>query len=220
MENIVKLIEKAPAPKTAGRQWRDAHQFIAALERRGFKTRGAGAFSTVMAKRGSNRVVKINRSMDDWPSYIVWANKAGFGGTLAPKLFSYREIEATSGGKFYVAVVERFEMTVWNFSGHEYGHPKARHQETLRIAMGSRYRSYDAAALSPEEKRFAAAFNERFKDCNMDLHADNFMVRADGSLVCTDPLSSTNHPTPYKRLRSRDIASLRFALPECLRIME
>ena len=52
-----------------------AYAFIHFLQKRGYKNLGSGAFSTVLGKEGSDRVLKVTRSNDNWIDYIQWAAK-------------------------------------------------------------------------------------------------------------------------------------------------
>jgi len=195
-------------PQQASSKWRDGEHFIAHLLKRGFEKIGAGCYSTVLAKPGSDRVVKVSRQIDNWLDYVVWAAKRGHAGKFAPVVHSYRVVQGKHD-KFYVAVVERLKQTL---SSVEFSHRETyRAYEKLRRYMdgGNENAGIDADLVLPGGLRFAMDFKRNFRG-RFDLHANNWMVRKDGSVVCTDPLTTgnTSSTTAPKAMRSRDFAQL------------
>lgn len=191
--------------------WKDGEHFIERLYKRGYSTLGAGAFSTVLAKRDSDRVVKVSRKPDPWLDYIVWANKEGFAGTLAPRVYSYRVIKGRFQ-TFYVAVMERLECTI-SQCGMSKPHAARAHNAMRHwISHKDDKSGLEAEKYAPGALRFGAAFRLAFQR-NHDLHEGNFMLRKDGSLVCTDPIWNEDSRVTYSkpRMRSRDLEALRAA---------
>lgn len=194
---------------TQAKRWRDADQFIYRLKRRGFVEIGDGCFSTVLAKPGSDRVIKVCRyaRSDAWPEYVVWAAQHGYAGNLAPRVYSLHRIEGERGG-FYVAVIERLEAEICQIS------------ET-RPDLASEY-SVLASALryggDPHEQYSAFAHGVRALShdlrAGLDIHARNVMVIGD-RIVLTDPFTEANRKdnplTAPSRVTSRQFATLQIA---------
>ncbi|NPU64583.1 hypothetical protein HL667_06195 [Bradyrhizobium sp. 83012] len=209
---VLDVVEAVPARAAERRDhrsfWANGDEFGGRLADRGYRVIGSGAFSTVYHKPGSDRVIKVNRRPDNWLDYVVWAARAGHAGKLAPKVYSFRVFNEGTPDAFYVAVMERLETTV---SRAECTKPDA---YRAWMSMRQFIEQQDAAAGVEAELhtagaiRFGVAFRAAFKRA-WDLHGGNFMLRADGSLVCTDPLceEGTSSP-PYSRMRQRELESL------------
>jgi len=97
--------------------------FIHKLEKRGYKVLGRGAYSTVLGKEGSSRVIKVSRSLDDWIDYIQWGAANGYAGNFVPRVYSWKRHERTEKNEhaewcrtndWSVAVVERMADTCSN----------------------------------------------------------------------------------------------------------
>jgi hypothetical protein len=197
-----------PRPKLS--RWHSGQHFIEALCKRGYHVLGAGAYSTVLAKPGSNRVVKVCRKADTWLDYVVWAAKAGHAGRMAPNVFSYRRFNVGRPSEFYVAVMEKLEHTIATV---QYQKPNDyRAYACLRDFIERRQDrdGLEAEKVWPGAIAFGIAFRVEFTR-GLDLHGNNWMVRKDGSLVCTDPLCDESKTTAPERMRSRDLAALRAA---------
>jgi hypothetical protein len=181
----------------------DSDEFIERLKRRGYRTLGAGCFSTVLAKGNSKRVIKVNRRPDGWLDYVLWAAKHGHMGKNAPMVYSFRRFNEGTSDEFYVAVVERCKMTVDDL------YPQNKRVTELfssltsgmRGRMGSERDALKADDMQPGSLRFAIEFKLTFTT-HTDLHSGNFMVREDGSLVCTDPISGSSSGTAPSRWRA------------------
>lgn len=176
-------------------------RFIAGLRRRGYHVLGQGLYSTVLAKPGSQRVVKVNRSLDGWPDYMLWASKAGYAGTFAPKVYSFK-----FHGTWYVAVMERLEATI---DATRCDNPRGYKiwQQLQRAISGWLADQKELDALVPGAWCFATALRTSGIGAT-DLHTQNFMLRHDGSVVCTDPVSVPHcraTDSGSKRLRLRDL---------------
>jgi hypothetical protein len=216
LERVVDRLRQAPpllaAPEPNSSTWRDGDHFIRALWKRGFAEIGTGAFSSVLVKGNSKRVIKVSRKPDVWLDYIVWATKEGFAGNLAPMVYSYRIIKGTKD-TFYVAVMERLKSTI---SDLHFGNPAEKTAHALKDFIEEKR---DSAGLNAERGapgaiHFGVAFRSAFSKNLYDLHRGNFMVRHDNSVVLTDPIAGRDtgpSPSTPKRMRSRDLASLRAA---------
>jgi hypothetical protein len=177
----------------------DAMSFIAGLRRHGFVKLGGGCFSEVYAKPGSDRCIKVCFRTDAWPAYVFWASDAGHAGTLAPRVFSFK-----NHGDWYVAVMERLASTVVN----HWGQPAYQTFRQLATAMSCGTAEPDLEFALPGAGNFVREFAAAGLNTYTDLHDENFMLRFDGSMVCTDPITTTNDTswTNTKRRRSGDMA--------------
>lgn len=176
-----------------------AESFIAALKRRGFRELGMGAYSTVLAKDGQDRVIKVNRRPDGWIDYVHWAAKKD--SPFSPKVFSYKKIKGKKRD-FSVSTMERLEYTF----------ASAPKDHSLKILPDLIWRAKDnpmAASftdvLVPGLSSFIKELHEEFKDERLDLHDGNVMVRKDGSFVLVDPISGKQR-TDYGRLKAGDFS--------------
>ena len=186
---------------SASRPFDDGFAFIKALEKKGFKTLGSGAFSTVLGKDGSDRVIKVIRRPDGWIDYIHWASKKGEAGRFAPKVFSYKKIKGKKKD-FSVAIVERLEYTL----------EVTPIDHALKILPDLIWRANDnpmaasfADVLAPGLRKFMDDMGEKFEKKNFDLHNGNLMLRKDGSFVVADPVCDGDK-SDYKRLKAGDFS--------------
>lgn len=194
-----------------------AFQFRNFLDSKGFTLLGGGAFSKVFAKNDSRRVIKVASCMDGWPAYVLWANQAGYGGTFAPKLYSLDVRQDNKGRFVYVAVMERLSCTVSEKNGERYSAEKSAMINQYDLARDFAYKAHDyrggefpASIIKDFRDRglsqgwidFLIAFENQF-DGGRDLHDGNWMFRADGSLVLTDPLSYNNYTESSTRVRNK-----------------
>lgn len=189
---IFRKFEKKPFDNAIG--------FIKALEKRGFKVIGTGAFATVLAKEGQKRVIKVIRRPDGWINYIHWAAQAGEAGHFAPKVFSYKKIKGRKSD-FAVAVVERLKYTL----------EAAPEDHALKIIPSLIWRAENPMArkfldvLAPGLMDYLAKMAAEWKIPirNFDFHDGNLMLRTDGSFVIVDPVSRGEDK--YNRLRAGDL---------------
>jgi hypothetical protein len=212
-------------PRRADRSKHSARLFGRGLLRRGFVAIGHGAFSDVYAKPNSDRVLKVCRNPDNWIDYMAWANKAGYGGKDAPKIFSFKYYDGKDG-KFYVAVMERLEKTLSGLKGKE---DCAFFHNLVDSAISNdnekAYQCMDLIQLGASDfyKKFKLQFGgKEYKGYGrqFDLHGGNFMVRKDGTAVLVDPLCG-NSKLKAKRLRVGDLspalaALLKITVDKCL----
>lgn len=159
------------------------------LEKKGWKWLGGGMFSSVMWKEGSDKVLKVCNTLDPWPHYVIWANKKGYGGTFAPKIYSYKYYKGVKS-PFYVAVMEKLDKCTHNLKGN---HPLVMMDKLFYYTS---QHSNEHAALCmdlmvPGAGKFAKDFAFEFPQDKFgyDLHGGNFMTRGDKEFVLTDPLS-------------------------------
>lgn len=192
-----------PAPRARVKSVKSGEEFIDRLMRRGYRVLGAGAYSSVLCKGNSNRVIKVSRRPDSWLDYVVWAAKKGHMGKNAPMVYSFHRFNEGSGDEFYVAVVERMKRTI---SELPYGEQRASklfgHLTTAMYGrVGSEHDALAADDMQPGCLRFAIEFKLHFRH-DLDLHAGNFMIREDGSVVCTDPICGNPSGTAPRRWRA------------------
>lgn len=173
----------------------DARSFIDRLQRRGFVMLGAGAFSTVLGKPGYPRVIKVGRGQPEgWIDYIMWADKAGYAGSFAPKVFSLKIHFDYRYGPFqwgrelnnswYVAVMERLDCTIAAVTCPG----KRRIYRHMASALYGDLPCKTLEDMAPGATKFCADLRAAGFEY-FDLHDGNFMLRGN-QVVCTDPLSS------------------------------
>lgn len=204
----LKMVVDNPKPEpfnNIGSRFRDGNSFANVLIKRGYEQIGSGAFSQVLAKPGSNRVIKVCRNPDGWGRYVKWAAEMGWAGKFAPKVYSYKYFPSgkfsgkrTVGHSFYVATMERLDKTlnkldkehklkyVHNFM--QYGDGK---NPTIKMFLNM---------IVPGLDVFTHQFYDRFKGEWMDLHGGNFMTRTgtNDNFVLIDPITSTPELTNFR----------------------
>lgn len=200
-------VKKVERPKTA---FSSAHAFGQALRCRGYEHLGHGAFSTVYAKPGSDRVIKVTHRPDHWIDYCLWGEKNGYAGTLSPKVYSYKMF--TKGERFSVSVVERMKKTCSRMGRKE-------DLYILDDLLGKYIHSENTMCglfleeLSPGLAAFGLKLKENFG--GLDLHGGNIMVRENGTVCVTDPITYMDDESlagTYTRLKAKDFTSLAKAI--------
>lgn len=175
------------------------------LIKRGYVELGSGCFSVVLAKPGSDKVIKINRRADGWLNYVLWAAKHGYAGNHAPRVYSYHRFEDDT----YVAVVERMDMTLYEVRKNE--DPRYQAWQSIHRASYTHVSPEDQAQAEqtfPGASEFVRTLKREFSG-STDLHDENYMLRPDGSLCCTDPIAySRSRETTPNRMRSRDLQAM------------
>lgn len=179
----------------------DSLGFIAALEKRGFEKLGSGAFSTVLAKKGYDRVIKVIRRPDGWIDYVHWASKLGEEGKFAPKVYSYKKIKGKKKD-FSVAIMERLEYT---FAKAPADHALSIIPQLMQYSSRNPMAASFMDILAPGLGKFMIAMKKEFEEGGFDMHSGNVMVRKDGSFVLSDPIASGSK-TDYKRLKAGDFS--------------
>lgn len=178
--------------------------FGARLVSRGYVRLGAGCFSTVYAKEGSDRVIKVTSRPDNWIDYIKWAAENGYTGKYAPMVYSYKKFHREGGEPFSVSVVERMERTVSQIKRDEdlYIVP-----HLMWAAMREHKRAIEFTdQLVPGLSKFLLDFKKKFGESH-DMCGSNMMVRKDGTFCITDPVAGKS-VLNVKRFRSKDFSSL------------
>lgn len=157
-------------------------QFESALLEHNYSKIGGGSFANVFAKPGSNIAVKVAELPDGWPAYIKWATKEGFAGTFAPKVYSFKSYMPEGLPPYYVATMERLVDTVGNMM-----HSKSMSELYMGLVDAIQGRDDEGIKQFADLNAFAKSLKEnQFK---WDLHGSNVMVRKDGQIVVTDPMS-------------------------------
>jgi hypothetical protein len=174
---------------------KNPRRFIERLQKRGFVVLGSGCYSTVLAKPGSERVIKVNRNTDNWIDYVSWAAKAGYAGGFAPKVYSWKRHEGWA-----VAIVER--MT------ESYNYSYKQDQALIMALTGPAKQGSVMAKLYMED--IAPGSVEFFEQLRMrrfdgDIGGGNVMFRKDGSICITDPCAG-HIETTAKRFRTGDFS--------------
>ncbi|SRR5258706_488059 len=143
---------------------------------KGYNSIGKGLYANVFAKPNSDHVVKV-AGFDNWPTYIKWATKNGYAGKFAPKVKSLKFYD-----NFYVASMERLVGTLNEFESFSSIH------HALYWDITRRHWNDE----TPSEATDLIAFVSELKYAGLanDWHKGNVMVRKDGQIVVTDPLSS------------------------------
>lgn len=169
---------------------------------------GSGLYSSVYSAPKSDRVIKVCRGPhDSWPDYVIWATKNGYAGTLAPKIYSMHFIE-----NGYVATMERLNPIDTNndlgIKADQDWHDYCRQRRTNTVSKNN-------AGLHDFITKIREVFSGSHGSCavnGLDLHPANVMVRNDGSLVITDPVTKSEYTEKLpRRMRTLDIAWTRNA---------
>jgi hypothetical protein len=122
------------------------------------------------------------------------------------------------GGKFYVAVMERLDCTIMQAKDKcKHPHAVALHAAVCHERERFKPLHQIRKVAPPHLADFIAEFSVDLGvgEHQLDMHSENWMVRADGSLVLADPV--TRVPTEMrssntrKRLRAREFATLQHA---------
>lgn len=191
-------------PKSA---FENGRAFIFFLKKRGFEELGSGAFGSVLAKKGSDRVVKVLRNInrDGWFDYVYWASKEGYSGSFAPRVFSFKRYPGKQDQPFGVAVMERIDRTFYKVNGSE---PICLLPEMLGYLQHNNPMAKSVVEqLAPGMVEFMDKLSNKF-DSKIDNHAGNLMVRKDGTFVFADPIGGWNATKTVTRLRAKDFTSL------------
>jgi len=179
--------------------------FIHKLEKRGYEVLGRGAYSTVLGKKDSKRVIKVSRSLDDWIDYVQWGAANGYAGNFVPRVYSWKRFVRPPEGPYErnadwsVAVVERMADTVSDHKQDMYLLNNLYYPANSGNTMAAVYME----DLCPGSYKF---FGELHKNhFASDIGGKNMMVRADGSFCVTDPTCGSIK-TEKKRIRSGELS--------------
>jgi hypothetical protein len=184
-------------PKPA--RWQDTFEtperYLAKLLKRGFKRLGSGAYSTVIGKPGSDKVVKICRraESDGYPMFAAWAHANP--SPYLPRIHSFKR-----HADWYVVVLDRMEQTV-SATSREDGFREATNLlwEYTRNGGARREGAIRKAIMEavftslPGIKDVLEALHKEFDGlAHFDMHDENWMLSKSGQLVLIDPLSGAN----------------------------
>lgn len=200
-----------------------ARAMITALQKKGFKMLGSGHYSTVLAKPGSDKVIKVTRHQDNWIDYVKWAAEKGYAGGFAPKVYSWKKFP----GGWSWAVMERMERTL--DGGYDYrddydemSASESEHDLSLIFSLltpasrGNTMAQVYMEDLVPGAYSFVKELKATLRAG--DIRGANTMIRKDGSLCFTDPCAGETKITKT-RLRSGDFSPSvwRYLIEGCYR---
>lgn len=166
------------------------------LKKRGWKHLGSGSYSSVYAKPGSDRCIKIG-AQDDWPDFIKWGIERGYCGTFMPKVFALKHFNARTDTRFYIASVERCIGALGGY-GEKFtaSQDQLELHETLvaTISGYNRTNNYPSAPCPAEWKAFIDDL-QKFPNSSLriDLKGANWLARTDGSICLNDPACGNGH---------------------------
>lgn len=160
------------------------------LGQKGFTVLGSGLYATVYAHPVNREIaIKVTKSIDQWPDYVAWATREGFAGNHAPKVHNLKVMDG-----WYMAVMERLVDTI---NSVKYIHPMVNHP----LREIDTYRLDETG--DPELTEFVHAMGAA--GFYGDMHGGNVMFRKDGTIVVTDPSSSSSCSKP--RIRRGQLVS-------------
>lgn len=169
--------------------------FVRKLEKRGFKLLGKGAFSSVLAKEGSKRVIRVTYGNDNWLDYVIWSMKKGYSGTFAPRVYGYKKV-VWKDDVFFIASAERLDRTAYHVGAEE---DAALIPDLIYKAKYNPLAKTFLELYNPRLAQFYDDFLQEFSKQGLDLHKGNLMLRGN-EIVFNDPVSGSCK-TEYVRLR-------------------
>lgn len=174
----------------------EASKMVEWLKKKGFTHLGSGAYTDVLGKPGSDRVIRVTRTNDNWIDYIQWAAKKGYAGNFAPRVFSWKR-----RGNWSVSVVERMDRTLRQAYEHDFAL-----LESLRYtaSQGNLLAKVYMEDVLPGSAAFFTEVEEEFHAS--DIYGKNMMIRKDGTFCLTDPVCG-RIKTDKTRLRSADLSA-------------
>jgi hypothetical protein len=184
----------------------DGRSFKKALEKKGWETLGSGHYSYVLGRKNSEKAIKIGSIIerDGWIDYVHWANKNGYGGTFAPKVYSFKHIKGKKKD-FTLTLMEKIEKNAYSIGRKHDTRPLPELVQQYVVyenEMAGKLIDYAVPGL----KTFTDELRKEFPD-HFDLHNGNFMVRSNDSFVITDPISGFTGTSKF-RLRSTDFTPI------------
>jgi hypothetical protein len=182
--------------------WKNQHQFRSRLRKRGYHEIGAGMYGCVMAHPDKpDKVIKVGKGDDCWPLYIQWAAEHGELGKRAPNVTSLKVINTSQGedATFYVAVMERLVCTA----------EQARRDNEF-VTYKDVLAPVSSYPLPPDWRDYVAEVTSATGGTR-DIHAGNWMVRKDGTIVLTDPVSGSSSSSGKVRIKSGSPAPAQLA---------
>jgi hypothetical protein len=172
-------------------------QTIMDFKSQGYEIIGRGAAAVVLAK-ASGDVVKIGSSYDGWLTYAKVCQ--GQDNPYLPKIYSIEERDG-----YYVAKVERLHPVPETFFKTKLFKQLAAYMVVVGGWTNARLVYF--SRMTPEQiKKIAKSAVTEHPDLitalkliikhkgnhAYDMHPENLMKRADGSLVISDPLATLN----------------------------
>jgi hypothetical protein len=201
-------------PCNARTPFASMENYTFALKRRGFRYLAGGLYGQVWHTPGSPYVVKVGRSSDDaWPAYAAFCIENP--GPFRPVVRSLKWHFTGNGRAFYVAVIERLSCTLNEACCSSEAHHNHDYLRVIRqvvdmgkdlVPQAKRFRARGMVALAD----FLDQLSKAFPCACDDAHHNNWMFRADGALILTDPFSSGSSSSRERRRGSRE---LQLALP-------
>lgn len=150
----------------------------------GCKYLGSGSTATVFEiPWAPDKVIKCGRRDDGWLGYCTWAEREGYAGTFAPKLFSYKQDKEGS----YVALMERLQES------YKHNQPgKEKELDNIILTAGRLFapQFYNRKPVPTEYTPFIERLYRLVKTNGgfEDVSRSNIMWRASNNmLVFTDP---------------------------------
>lgn len=170
--------------------------------KKGYKVLGSGHYSMVVAKDGSDKVIKIGKNPTDrWIEYCKWAAENGFAGNFAPQVYSYKYLKGTESN-FTISVVERLKDTFYKAVPKEHDLLSYQSLVEYKVSYGNSMAGTLVDLLIPGTNAFLDQFKAKFPNGH-DLHGANIMLRDCGSVCFSDPIAGHGNCFP-KRLKSKD----------------
>lgn len=174
----------------------DGLAFVHHLGKKGFKNIGEGAFSIVMAKENSDKVIKISKVADQpdgWLDYVKWAAEKGYAGTFAPKVYSFKRVKGRQLD-FNIASMERLNYKC-DYSKGAILLPRL---FDYHIHYGNDVAAKMADFVMPGVSAFMTDLRASFPEARWDLHGGNFIPRNDNFMVLTDPIAGLKSTAPKR----------------------
>jgi len=175
-------------------------EYVIKLYRKGYEHIGAGVYSAVLSKPGSDTCIKVGRN-DNWPMYIAWAAQRGYLGTFAPMVFAFKQYP-----NFYVAKMELLVETLSRIENQIY--------RCELLDMVNTARNMFNPWMSPEAKGKLpiGPWREFLSKLHLDnllddAHLGNWMVRKDGQIVLIDPTAREKQGNDPIRIKSGQLTS-------------
>lgn len=197
---------KQPLRKLTYDSCANKYRAEARFNRLGGETLGSGCFGVAMSHpKDSTKVIKIGPLNDGW---LIWAAYCLIKAGTSPHLMKVYSIKRYETQGIYVAVIERLKCEVnqiseaarvdWRLirNGFNQGiHDNATERGSYCDPVPTRkvnevLNKYGWASVLPlllEVQTFA-----KENGLARDLHGQNVMIREDGTLVLTDPFSSSS----------------------------
>jgi hypothetical protein len=191
--NTVRPIAKHLSFKSRGKIMNKS-DYINKLQEKGFELLGRGLHSNVFAVPYTDSVIKVGNA-DEWPDYIQWSIQNGYNGKFAPKVSSLKFKDG-----YYVAIMERLVATISEIKNEIRNSGKGGLYNNSITKLANEVDKFrynpEGGIDAPELQDFVATLKK--KRLANDLHDGNIMVRKDGQLVVTDPVSNSSSTAKFR----------------------